>query len=213
MRIGFLYDPANDWLAHHFPQEAFAGRFAGRYSFEEHRDLAQVEGCAVVFLLGCTRLVPQDFLQRNGLTLVVHESALPKGRGFAPVQWQILEGQSEIPLCLFEATPEADAGDILATGLLRLDGSELYEEIRAKQAAATFEFIQGFLERYPELHRMPQSGEPSRYPRRTPEDSELSVDKTLREQFNLLRIGNNEAWPCFFVLNSQKYILTIGKAK
>jgi len=213
MRIGFLYDPANDWLAQHFPREAFAGRFAGRYSFEEHRDPDRIVGCAVVFLLGCTRLVPQSFLRRNGLTLVVHESALPKGRGFAPVQWQVLEGRSEIPLCLIEAVPEADAGDILATGVLRLDGSELYDEIRAKQAAATFELVQGFLERYPELQRTPQAGEPSVYPRRTPADSELCVDKTLREQFNLLRIGNNEAWPSFFVLNGHKYILTIRKAR
>jgi methionyl-tRNA formyltransferase len=73
--------------------------------------------------------------------------------------------------------------------------------------------VQGFLERYPELQRTPQAGEPSVYPRRTPADSELCVDKTLREQFNLLRIGNNESWPSFFVLNGHKYILTIKKAK
>jgi len=40
-------------------------------------------------------------------------------------------------------------------------------------------------------------------------DSELNIDKSLREQFNLLRIRNNEHWPLFFVIDGYKYFLGI----
>jgi len=47
------------------------------------------------------------------MNLVVHESDLPRGKGFAPVKWQILDGKKEIPVCLLETTEQVDSGDIL----------------------------------------------------------------------------------------------------
>ncbi len=41
------------------------------------------------FFLGCSKIAGPDVLNRNKYNLVVHESALPKGKGFAPVAWQI----------------------------------------------------------------------------------------------------------------------------
>ena len=46
----------------------------------------------VAFLLGCVGIVPTRLLDRSHFNLVVHESPLPKGRGFSPMTWQILEG-------------------------------------------------------------------------------------------------------------------------
>ena len=34
--------------------------------------------------------------------------------------------------------------------------------------------------------------------RRTPEDSELDVKKSIAEQFNLFRIADENRYPCFF---------------
>ena len=59
-------------------------------------------------------------------------SDLPEGRGFAPVQWQVLEGKADINVCLLEISEEVDAGNILDEMILSLDGSELYEEIKKK---------------------------------------------------------------------------------
>ena len=52
-------------------------------------------------------------------------------------------------------------------------------------------------------------GKGSFYRKRTPEDSELDIDKTIREQFNLLRAVDNNRYPAFFKLNGQKYTLKI----
>ena len=54
-----------------------------------------------------------------------------------------------------------------------------------------------------------QSGAETFYEKRDKEDSKLDIDKTIREQFNLLRIVNNDDYPAFFELEGNRYILKI----
>ena len=43
-----------------------------------------------------------------------------------------------------------------------------------------------------------QVGKSEFYSKRTPKDSELDINKSIKDQFNLLRICNNEQFPAFF---------------
>ena len=56
-----------------------------------------------------------------------------------------------------------------------------------------------------------QEGESTFYSKRGPKDSELDIDKTIDEQFNLLRVVDNERYPAFFRKNGQKYFIKIYK--
>ena len=167
----------------------------------------------IVILLGQTKIFPNDFLKRNKLNLVVHESDLPRGKGFAPVQWQLLKGSSEITVSLIEAAEKFDSGDILNQSTIKFDGTELYDEIREKQATGSIEIISDFLKSYPNISRTKQTGSESFYPKRTLDDGELDISKTIEENFNLLRVGNNDDWPSFFYHKGVKYILKIFKEK
>ena len=93
------------------------------------------------------------------------------------------------------------------------DFHELYDEIRMKQAEITFELIDCFLTKYPNVNFTKQDGDPTFYRRRNPSDSQLDVDQTIRNQFNLLRICNNNDWPAFFEISGVKYKLKIEKLK
>lgn len=44
------------------------------------------------FLLSCSKLISEKELSCNRHNLVVHGSELPKGRGWSPLTWKILEG-------------------------------------------------------------------------------------------------------------------------
>ena len=79
--------------------------------------------------------------------------------------------------------------------------------LRYKQAKATFNLIGNFLIKYPDNNFRKQVGKPSTYPRRTPADSKLDIDKTIRDQFNLLRICNNQDWPAFFEISGGRNTL------
>ena len=165
------------------------------------------------FLLGCVKIVNEEYLKRNKHNLVVHESNLPEGRGFAPMTWQILDGKSVIPVCLLEASVgEPDAGNIWIRDIISLDGSELVPEWRNKQGLKTIELCCRFVENYESLITEAQVGTYTIYSRRRPEDSELDINKTIAEQTNLLRVVDNENYPAFFYVNGSKYIVKIEKA-
>jgi methionyl-tRNA formyltransferase len=170
-------------------------------------DPAALPEVDIAFLLSLSRIVPAEILRRNAHNLVVHESALPEGRGWSPLTWQVLEGREEIPVSLIEAGERVDSGDIYAQKPIRLTGNELVSELREQQAAATLALCRAFVGRYPFVcdEARPQAGAPSYYPRRRPADSRLDPDKTLREQFNLLRVADPERYPAFFELAGRRY--------
>lgn len=176
--------------------------------YHDHRDIKEPVDC--LFILAYHRLVPASILRRHRFNPVVHESALPKGKGWAPLFWQILEGKSEIVCTLFEAQGSADSGDVYLNMTLYLTGYELNKGLRDKQARMTREMCLAFY-RSPEayLPPRPQTGESSFYPKRTPADSRLDVDRSIREQFNLLRTVDNNAYPAFFDIDGYRYRLKV----
>lgn len=207
--VGFLFDENNNWIEEYFLEKHLP--FQDKYKYTLSKDPSLINSMDIAFILGYTRLLDKKFLRLNDLNLVVHESELPKGRGFAPVQWQILEGNNNIPICLFEAEEEADSGDVILKDSFQLEGHELYDDIRKIQGEATRKIIFEFLKIFPNYNRTKQIGKGTFFRKRIPDHSELDLDKTIRDQINLLRIANNEEWPTFFYFKDKKYILKIGK--
>jgi methionyl-tRNA formyltransferase len=172
---------------------------------------AQLTPGDVCLLLSCGRLLSTEKLALHRHNLVVHESALPKGQGWSPMTWQIMEGLSRIPITLFEATAELDSGPIYLQQEIELQGNELVEEWRALQAKATLELCLAWFDRYQEVVALaqPQQGELSHYRRRRPADSELDFERPLAEQFNLLRVVDNQRYPAFFHFSGRRYTLKV----
>lgn len=177
------------------------------------RRYEEISPSDTTFFLGCIHIAPPEILRRSRHNLVVHESALPKGRGWSPLTWQVLEGKNEIPFCLFEATPEADGGSIYFTDVIQLEGHELVDELRARQGDATISLALRFVEAYPHVQGRPQVGEATHYPRRRPMDSRLDPNRPLIEQFNLLRVCDNERYPAYFEHMGHTYILKVYKVE
>ena len=165
----------------------------------------------VAFYLGCTKITPPDVLQRNRRNLVVHESDLPRGRGFSPLTWQILDGRDEIPICLVEAAKEVDAGTVIYRQTLRFDGHELIDELRDAQGSATVELCLRFLNGAEPLVGIPQKGEPTFFARRNARDSRLDPEQSLSQQFNLLRVVDNQRYPAFFDYRGHRYRISVEK--
>lgn len=171
--------------------------------------LEMKESYELVFILSYHQIIAQEFLDKNCLNLVIHASPLPKGKGWSPLFWQVLEGKDSIVFTLFSADSKADSGEIYLQKTLSLSGLELYEELREKQAKMCQQMCLEFLEGFQNLSPKPQIGEPSFYKKRTQEDSEIDITKSIESQFNLLRIVSNEEFPAFFYKNGKKFILKI----
>ncbi len=172
-----------------------------------HKDMKNHD---IVFILSYHQIIPKEILSKNRHNIVIHASPLPKGKGWAPLFWQILEGKHEIIFSMFEAGIGIDDGSIYMQKTLELTGYELHDEIREKQAKLTIKMCQEFINNYKKYKTpIPQTGAESFYPKRTPKDSKLDINKTIKEQFNLLRIVDNENYPAYFEIDGYRYILKI----
>ena len=106
-----------------------------------------------------------------------------------------------------------DSGNIVFRDMMHFEGHELVDELRHMQGQKTIELCLRFLQAPSPPQGRPQQGGESFYPRRTPKDSELDVNRTIAEQFNLLRVVDNERYPAFFKVNGKNYIIRIFKKK
>lgn len=209
MRIAILTTP-DQWFVEYAKQ--LQNKIENSKLYFDHQKLTK--SYDIVFILSYHKIIEKEYLDNNKHNIVIHASALPKGKGWAPMFWQILEGKDNIPFTMFEVDEGVDSGDIYMQKTLQLNGYELNDELRKKQAWHIINMCLGFIENY-EKYKIPikQNGTESFYKKRTAKDSELDIEKSIKEQFNLLRIVDNENYPAFFYKDDKKYILKIEEAK
>ncbi len=207
MKIGILTSP-DQWFVPY--AQKLQSKLLNSELYFNHTEID--EYIDIVFILSYHKIIEEKYLLKHKHNIVIHESALPKGKGWAPMFWQILEGSNEIPFTMFEASTGVDDGNIYMQKLLKLTGYELNEELRSKQGNFTINMCLEFLDNYDTYKlSVKQIGEESFYLKRTFEDSKLDINKTIKEQFNLLRIVNNNDYPAFFEIDGYKYIIKIEK--
>ena len=211
LKVAFLLDKKNSWISKFINKKDF--KDLKRFSFKKFFKPSQAKGCEIVLILGYTKILNSSFLKSVKYPLVVHESNLPVGRGFSPIQWQILKKKSNITACLIHINERVDAGKIILKDKIKFNGTELNSEIRKKQADITIKLIRNFLKKFPKITYKEQKGEATYFKKRTPKDSQLKINQSIKSQFNLLRICDNNDYPAYFIFKKKKYILRIFKEK
>lgn len=170
-----------------------------------------VEKCSggeFLFLLSCTQFVDRTVRAKYKHVLVIHESDLPNGRGWSPVAWQILEGKDRITVSLIEAADSIDAGDIWFQEDVYIPKHALADEISTRLWATKRRLIEKALSVPVKPRR--QEGIATYYHRRTPEDSRIDPEKSIAEQFDLLRICDPR-FPAFFDYRGFRYRVRLEK--
>lgn len=208
MDVTILVDDKNSWFT------PYADRLRAMLAeqgicTELIHDQKLAKGGKISFLLSCTKIVGKSFLNQYEHNIVVHASDLPAGKGFTPMKWQILEGKDEIVLTMFEAVEAVDAGPYYQKEKLQYKGTELLDELQQMMAEKIIAMCFAYAVNPEAFPATPQSGEESFYPRPSKEDDRLDIDKTIREQFNHLRIADNENFPLWFEHRGKKYIFKI----
>ena len=210
-KVTFLLDKSNLWFEKQFKNYDF--KLNNKYIFKISKNPNTIKSQNIVFPLSYTRILPESFLQKNELVLIAHSSKLPKDKGFAPLQYQILRDENKVYMSLIKASKEVDAGPIYFQNSFVLNGTELSDEIRNIQGKQFLIMIKKFLIKYPNIKSKKQIGKCNFNKRRYSKDSQLDINKTIKQQFNHLRTNDNELYPSFFYYKGQKYIIKIFKEK
>lgn len=101
----------------------------------------------VIFCLGWRTLIPMEVLKcapRGGVA--VHDSLLPRLRGFAPSNWGLILGHDQLGATLFQLTDSVDAGDIYFQEAIRPDPTESYESIQSRIAETSVGLFDKYLD-------------------------------------------------------------------
>lgn len=194
--------------------EAWVANNAANHQIELVTNISELSGSGdILFLVSCSEIVHKQTRELFRYTLVLHASDLPQGRGWSPHIWEIVNGGNELTLSLLNAEDGVDTGDVWQKISIPLSGHELFDEINHKLFSAEIELISWACEHIDQSNATPQSEnvESCYYRKRTPEDSQLDADASIRSQFNLLRVCDPERFPAYVVISGIKYYVRLEK--
>src|SRR4029078_1712177 len=87
-------------------------------------------------------LLPPEILSIPRFECVnVHGAPLPKYRGSNPIQWAIINNETETGVTMHYMTAEFDAGDIIAQRRVPIGPEDTWLDVRGRVAAATRELL------------------------------------------------------------------------
>jgi len=127
---------------------------------------------------------------RLGL-VAAHDSLLPKYRGFAPINWAIINGETETGVTLFLiGDGEVDSGDIIAREKVAIGPDEYAREVYEKITDATVSLCLRFFADHAEgkVERVKQNEAEATYTcKRSPQDGRIDWTRNDTEVYNLIR--------------------------
>ncbi|MCA8979522.1 MAG: bifunctional UDP-4-amino-4-deoxy-L-arabinose formyltransferase/UDP-glucuronic acid oxidase ArnA [Planctomycetes bacterium] len=146
-------------------------------------------------------MLSQELLDTAGrYALNLHGSLLPKYRGRAPLNWVLVNGETETGVTLHHMTAKADAGDIFAQAPVAIADDDTALTLSAKLCDAAARLLRDTL---PSLAAgdalaTPQdTSKASYFGRRTPADGRIDWTRSAREVRNLVR-AVTRPWPGAF---------------
>lgn len=125
--------------------------------------LAQIQALApeLIVVAAYGRLLPDDILAYPKCGCInVHSSLLPKYRGAAPINWAVLNGETETGVTIMHMAHDMDAGDIIAQEVTPIgpeeDAGQLYARLSELGAGllvkTVAEIAAGTAKRFPQDH-------------------------------------------------------------
>jgi methionyl-tRNA formyltransferase len=152
-------------------------------------------GAEAMVVVGYGQIIPQSIidLPRHGI-LNVHASLLPKYRGAAPVQWAIVNGETETGVTIMRIDAGLDTGDMLARAATPVAPEETAVELGARLAILGADLLVETLTRIESLQPEKQdSAQATLAPILKKEDG--LVDWTLPATAIHNRVRGLQPWP------------------
>ncbi len=168
----------------------------------------------VIFSFYYRNMLSEEILSlapQGGFNL--HGSLLPRYRGRAPVNWALLNGETETGVTLHKMVKRPDAGDIVGQRKVAIASDDTALKLHAKVREAAKELLTDLL---PEMKAgkitlTPQDeAQASYFGRRTAADGEIHWHKSATEINNLIR-AVTEPYPGAFTFLGQRK-LTVWRA-
>ena len=145
----------------------------------------------LLLVLGWYYIVPRRVRQSATIScLGIHASLLPKYRGWAPITWAIINGETETGVTLFHLEDDVDSGDVVAQISLPIEERDTCATMYEKASHASIELLREYLPRLAQgtAPRASQDeGLAAYFPQRKPDDGLIDWTKSPEEVRNFIR--------------------------
>lgn len=185
----------------------------GLHEVELVQRKSELNGGEILFLISCSEIIDAKVRDKYSATFVLHASDLPKGRGWSPHIWEIVNGAEDITLSLLEAEDKVDSGRVWKKLVIPVPKHALWNEINQLLFEAEINLINFAVQNFGTASPILQENtdETSYYPKRTPADSRINVNKSIAEQFDLIRVCDPSRFPAYFEYLGMRYTLKLEK--
>lgn len=199
------------------PVNAYIQRWAevqaGLHEVDIVQKKSQLVGGEILFLISCSEIINANDRAQYKVCLVLHASDLPKGRGWSPHIWALVQGAEAITLSMLEAEDKVDSGRIWRKAHITVPKHALWDEINHLLFTAEVDMIDYAVQNYAIVTPQAQTetDQATYHPKRTPKDSQIDPHKSIAEQFDLIRVSDPNRFPAYFEHLGQRYILKLEK--
>lgn len=164
----------------------------------------------LIIVMGWRTIIPAEVLNipERGV-VAVHESLLPKYRGFAPINWAIINGEKVSGVTLFYLDEGVDSGDIVAQRKISIRSTDTGFMLYQKTKIASVEILLDYLESLKKgtAPRIKQNEKEATYTcSRIPEDGQIIWDDSTKDIYNLIR-ALSDPYPGAFTYYQGKKII------
>jgi methionyl-tRNA formyltransferase len=175
---------------------------------QEARDLFESHPADAAIVVAYGRILPREFLdaQRHGC-INVHFSLLPKYRGAAPVNWAIVNGETETGVTTMRIVEELDAGPLLLQSVTRIGDNETAPELMKRLAETGADLLSETLKNFEHIELKAQREEAATFaPMLKREDGR--IDWTMDAAAIERRVRGFQPWPnAHTTLHSRRLII------
>lgn len=151
----------------------------------------------LIVIVAYGKILPKELLKIPKFGAInVHASLLPKYRGAAPIQWALLNGETETGVTIMQVAELLDSGDIILQRKIEISDDDNAETLTEKLFSTGTQLLLEAIEKIKsgKVERISQKDNEATYaPSLTKESGEIDWKKTNRQIHN--RIRAMYPWP------------------
>jgi len=152
------------------------------------------------------KILPENVLALPRIgTINIHASLLPKLRGAAPIQWAVINGETQTGVCSMLMDKGMDTGDVLLTAKEAIEPDDTAGTLHDRLAVAGARVLIDTLKAYADntIQPMPQDHDLATYaPMLTKDDGRIDWNKSAKTLENFIR--GVTPWPGAFTFWGDK---------
>lgn len=182
-------------------------------------DYERIKKLSLDFIIVCgwrTMINPElNLFLKHGM-IAAHDSLLPRYRGFAPLNWAIINGEKKTGVTLFKiSSGDVDTGEIVLQQDTNVGPDETVNEVNQKIISITCELYRNMIKSYilnGVILSSPQDETNASYTcKRTPEDGRINWNDNSQIIYNLIRALVHPYSGAFFLFKNQAFEVRSAK--